>query len=51
LQGKSWQEVEAAVIRHHLRAANGNRSQAAATLGISRTTLYERLRKLEGAAS
>lgn len=51
LQGKSWEEVEAAVIRHHLRAANGNRRQAAATLGISRTTLYERLRKLEGATS
>ena len=46
LQGRSWAEVEAAVIRHHLRAAGGNRKQAAATLGISRTTLYERLKRL-----
>jgi DNA-binding NtrC family response regulator len=46
LQGRTWEEVEAAVIRHHLRAAGGNRKRAAATLGISRTTLYERLKRI-----
>jgi two-component system, NtrC family, nitrogen regulation response regulator GlnG len=46
LQGRSWAEVESAVIRHHLRAAGGNRKRAAATLGISRTTLYERLKRI-----
>lgn len=44
VSGKTLAQVEAEVIRHHLQAAQGNRRKAARSLGISRTTLYERLR-------
>ena len=41
-------EVEAEYIAETLRAARGNKSEAARLLGISRKSLYERLARQEG---
>jgi two-component system response regulator HydG len=41
-------EVEAEYIAETLRAAGGNKSEAARLLGISRKSLYERLARQEG---
>lgn len=38
-----WERLEIAALRAALRAARGNRSEAAARLGISRATLYRKL--------
>lgn len=46
LKDKTWAQVEAELIRYQLAMARGNRRQAARALGISRTTLYERLRHM-----
>ncbi len=46
LKDKTWAQVEAELIRYQLAATHGNRRQAARALGISRTTLYERLRHM-----
>ena len=40
-------EVTAIRIRHALKQARGNQSQAAAMLGINRTTLYRLMKRLE----
>jgi two-component system response regulator AtoC len=40
--------VERVLIEQALRQANGNRSKAAELLGLSRTTLLDRLKRLEG---
>jgi DNA-binding NtrC family response regulator len=39
--------TERAAIHHALRAANGSRTQAAQLLGISRKSLYEKLKRLD----
>ena len=46
LNGKTWSQLEAELIRYQLAQAHGNRRLAARALGISRTTLYERLRQM-----
>lgn len=45
IANKTLAEVERLVVEHHVRSVNGNRRAAARMLGISRTTLYERLRE------
>ena len=44
---KTLQEVELGAIRKALQACNGNKSRAATLLGVSRKTLYKRLREAE----
>jgi transcriptional regulator of acetoin/glycerol metabolism len=39
---KEWQEIQRVV-----EACNGNKSEAARQLGIHRTTLYQKLRRIE----
>ena len=46
LNGKTWSQLETELIQYQLAQARGNRRQAARALGISRTTLYERLRQI-----
>ena len=41
-------DVERRLIREALDRANGNRAEAAALLGLNRTTLIEKLRKHTG---
>jgi transcriptional regulator with PAS, ATPase and Fis domain len=43
----SMEEMERLTVRRALHAAAGNRSKAAALLGISRDTLYRKLRQYE----
>ena len=43
--GKSLDDIEREAIIHTLRIVGGNQSAAARTLGISRPTLYRKLRK------
>ncbi|MCG5054813.1 MAG: sigma-54 dependent transcriptional regulator [Myxococcales bacterium] len=52
VKGKTVAEVERALIVYQLRQCHGNRVKAARALGISRSSLHERLRtmKREGAA-
>ena len=45
LGGHSLQTIERAAIRQTLLAVRGNKVQAARTLGIAPSTLYEKLRK------
>ena len=48
----SWELAQAldaagqAAVRHALQEAGGNKTRAAAILGVSRTTLYNRLRRM-----
>jgi DNA-binding NtrC family response regulator len=44
-------EDEAARIRRTLHRFNGNKTRAAASLGMARTTLWQKLRRLEADAS
>jgi transcriptional regulator with PAS, ATPase and Fis domain len=43
----SLEEMERVAVRRALRSASGNRSKAAALLGISRDTLYRKMRQYE----
>ena len=43
----SWEEIEKALIFGALRYAEGNKSRAANLLGLSRRTLYRKLKELE----
>jgi transcriptional regulator with PAS, ATPase and Fis domain len=43
----SLEEMERLTVRRALHASAGNRSKAAALLGISRDTLYRKLRQYE----
>jgi DNA-binding NtrC family response regulator len=47
LGGQSLASLENAAIRQTLAKHGGNRAQAAQALGISVSTLYEKLKKLE----
>jgi sigma-54 dependent transcriptional regulator, acetoin dehydrogenase operon transcriptional activator AcoR len=42
--GSSWQDVELQTFRAAVEAAGGNISEAAKTLGVSRNTIYRKLR-------
>jgi DNA-binding NtrC family response regulator len=44
-------EDEGARIRRALRHFNGNKTRAAASLGMARTTLWQKLRRLDAGAS
>jgi DNA-binding NtrC family response regulator len=46
LKGNSLADIEGRLIRQALRAAQGNRSEAARRLRINRTTLIEKMRRL-----
>lgn len=47
MQGKSLSEIENIAIINCLKLHNNNMSQAAKTLGVSRNTLYQKLRKIQ----
>ncbi len=47
-QAKSLAEIERAAILNCLQLHNNNMSKAAKVLGISRNTLYQKLKKIEG---
>ncbi|TVP75380.1 MAG: sigma-54-dependent Fis family transcriptional regulator [Gemmatimonadales bacterium] len=44
-RGKTWAEIEAEAVQATLRITEGNRSQAARILGVSRPTLTRKIRK------
>jgi two-component system response regulator HydG len=46
-QPVSMEELESTAIRRALRLCQGNRTKAASLLGISRDTLYRKLRQME----
>ena len=46
--GTPWHEIEKELIFAALRKSGGNKSRAAEILGLSRRTLYRKLRELEG---
>ncbi|HEX67826.1 MAG TPA: sigma-54-dependent Fis family transcriptional regulator, partial [bacterium] len=46
--GTPWHEIEKELIFAALRKSGGNKSKAAEILGLSRRTLYRKLRELEG---
>ncbi len=46
-EGQSLEEAEKKTIVQALRASNGNKSEAARRLGITRRTLYKKLAKYE----
>jgi DNA-binding NtrC family response regulator len=48
--GATLEEVQEAYIRKVLEQCSGNKTQAAKTLGISRKTLYERLKRWDDEA-
>jgi len=41
-------EMEAALIREALRRANGSKLRAAVAMGMGKTTLYRKLKTLDG---
>jgi transcriptional regulator of acetoin/glycerol metabolism len=43
----SWAETERMLILSTLQQTNGNKSEAAKRLGMDRTTLWRKLRKLQ----
>jgi DNA-binding NtrC family response regulator len=45
LAGKSLETIERAAIIQSLERCKGNKTQAAKTLGISTSTLYEKIKK------
>ena len=45
IQGKSMQEIELMAVRQALSDAKGNRTAAAARLGISRTSLWRMIQE------
>jgi two-component system NtrC family response regulator len=46
LSGKTFEQMQAAIFCWALRRSHGSRRQAAQTLGISRSTFCDRIRKL-----
>ncbi len=44
-EGDLWRRSEEAAIMHALKLSGGNRTRAARILGMSRSTLYERMKK------
>lgn len=46
-KGKSWANIEEEAVRATLRITNGNRSQAARILGVSRPTLGRKIQKYD----
>jgi two-component system, NtrC family, response regulator HydG len=45
------QELERRYIDQVLRASNGNKAQAARTLGLDRRTLYRKMERMESGGS
>ena len=45
LEGKTLEEIDLMVMRHILAQEHGNRTAAAAKLGISRTSLWRMMQK------
>jgi len=45
--GQATERVEKAMIRAHLRRHHGNRTETAASLGVSRKTLFNKMRQYE----
>lgn len=48
MEGKSLSEIENIAILNCVKSHNNNMSKAAKTLGISRNTLYQKLKKIPG---
>ena len=46
LAGKTFEEMQTAIFRWALHGSRGSRRRAAQTLGISRSTFCDRVRKL-----